>query len=209
MIKLYDYFRSTASYRVRIALNIKQQAYELVQVHLVKDGGEQHGDAYRGLNPQGRVPALQDGDLVLTQSMAIVEYLEAKYPEPTLLPGNLAQQAHMRAIADIIACDIHPLNNLGVLQYLVNELHCDEQQKLAWYHHWLRIGFDAIEKMLTSKGAYCFGDQVSLADICLIPQVYNAERFEFDMQPYPRICQINQACLELPAFSKAAPQASM
>ncbi len=205
MIKLYDYFRSTASYRVRIALNIKQQAFEAIPVHLVKEGGEQHKPEYRQLNPQGRVPALQDGDVVLTQSMAILEYLEAKYPEPPILPGDIEQQAQIRAVANVIACDIHPLNNLSVLQYLKNEWQVSDDQKTAWYHHWLKVGFDAVEKMLIRSGDYCFDNQVTLADICLVPQVYNAHRFEFDMQAYPRICAINEACLAKAEFSDAAP----
>jgi maleylacetoacetate isomerase len=207
MLKLYGYWRSTAAYRVRIALNLKQVAYENIAVHLVKEGGEQHQPEYRSLNPQGLVPLLVDGSLKLNQSMAILEYLEEKYPSPALLPSDRNERAQVRALCHTIACDIHPLNNLRVLQYLGGTLGVDEQARNDWYHHWIRQGFDAIEAQLTkSAGQYCFGDQLTLADLVLVPQVYNANRFAVDLTPYPTIRAINERCLAVRAFVDAAPE---
>lgn len=209
MIKLYDYFRSTASYRVRIALNYKGLAYECIPVNLIKDGGEQHQAAYTLLNPQELVPTLIDPKLTepTAQSMAILEYLEEAYPEPPLLPKPLEERLEARRIAHIIACDMHPLNNLRVLQYLVRTLKSSEDEKLAWYHHWLRCGFDAIEALLQHKKAsnYCVGNQISLADICLVPQLYNANRFDFDISSYQCINQIADHLSTHEAFEKAVP----
>ena len=203
---LYDYFRSSASYRVRIALNLKQVPYELKEVHLVNHGGEQHSDAYKKLNPQELVPTLVDDDIVLTQSMAILEYLENKYPTPTLLPGSIEDIAHIRAVTNIVACDIHPLDNLRVLQYLKNKLSVSEEEKNVWYEHWIALGFAAIEKAIDDEGPFCFGQHISLADVCLIPQVYNAHRFACDMSAFPKISRVNNACLNLEAFKKASPE---
>ena len=208
MIKLYDYFRSTASYRVRIALNWKELPHELIEVHLVKEGGQQKKPEYLTHNPQGLVPALIDGGMTLTQSLAMLEYLEERYPTPSLLPDNSTDKALVRSIAQIIACDIHPLNNLRVLKYLTETLEQTEETKTTWYHHWIKQGFDAIEALLAkhqSSPNFCIGEQVSIADVCLIPQVYNANRFECDLSAYPRIMNINNYCLTLPAFDKACP----
>lgn len=204
---LYDYFRSSASYRVRIALNFKGLAYEKKEVHLVKDGGEQHQASYRQVNCQGRVPSLEDAGDVITQSMAILEYLEEKYPQPPLLPTDITERAHVRAIANLVACDIHPLNNLSVLQYLQNELDVDDAEKQGWYAHWIDTGFTAIEAMLhKSAGTFCFGSDITLADICLVPQVYNAKRFSVSLVHFPLITAIYNRCLEEQAFALAAPE---
>ena len=198
---LYDYFRSSASYRVRIALNLKSLPYDLHEVHLVKEGGQQHAADYLALNPQGRVPALVEGKDVLTQSLAILEYLEEQYPEPALLPKDPVLRAKVRAAAHAIAMDIHPLNNLSVLQYLQQELSVDDEQKQAWYAHWIQIGFRALETQLKpSAGPYCFGKQLTFADVCLIPQMYNARRFNVDLHDCPTLLHINEQCMQLDAF---------
>ena len=207
-MKLYDYFRSSASYRVRIALNIKNIPYEKIEVHLVNNGGEQHQAKYSQLNPQELVPTLDDNGIILNQSMAILEYLEEKYPENNILPTDLIAKTQSRMIANIIACDIHPLNNLRVLQYLTTELNQDENVKNSWIKNWINTGFQTIEKLLNkfqSNDNFCIGSNVSIADICLIPQVYNAHRFKCDMSSYPKINKINQACLQLECFDKASP----
>ncbi|WP_373829676.1 maleylacetoacetate isomerase, partial [Neisseria dentiae] len=177
-MKLYSYFRSSASYRVRIALNLKKIPHETDFVHLLKNGGEQRSAAYAALNPQKLVPALATEEGVFTQSLAIIEYLEETHPETPLLPATAAERARVRAIAQLMACDIHPLNNLRVLQYLQNHLQADEAAKNAWYAHWIREGFDALEQLLQSPqtGRFCHGDTPTLADCCLVPQVYNAQR---------------------------------
>ncbi|GHB60076.1 maleylacetoacetate isomerase [Psychrosphaera saromensis] len=206
-MKLFGYWRSSAAYRVRIALNLKQLSCEHQSVHLVKNGGEQHQSDYQTLNPNELVPTLVDGDFKLNQSMAILEYLEQKYPETALLPKTLEQQMLCRAIALDIACEIHPLNNLRVLQHLAAELQQDEQGKVDWMLHWLQVGFTSLEKSLTTtSGLCCFGDSPTWADICLVPQVYNAERFKLDMTPYPQIVKIVKYCRSLPAFIDAAPE---
>src|SRR3989338_6739238 len=189
-MKLYDYFRSTASYRVRISLNFKQIEWTAFEVHLINMGGEQHLPAYRAINPQGMVPSLRTDEGLLTQSMAIIEYLEEVYPDPSLLPDNAYDRALVRSVAQMIACDIHPINNLRVLQRLKKQFHADEIQVTEWYHHWLEEGFNAVEDKLSQmprSGDVCFGDSVSLADLCLIPQVYNAHRFKFSLDDYPII----------------------
>lgn len=208
MLTLYDYYRSTASYRVRIALNYKRLPFHSKSVHLVNNGGEQHTPLYQSINPQQLVPTLQDGSFRVSQSMAILEYLEEKYPRPPLLPHDFEKRAKVRALANIIACDIHPLNNLRVLQYLKSHLQASEQQKIDWYHHWLHVNFSAIEQLLQQNkaGPYCFGKHITLADICLIPQVYNAIRFRCDMKNYPLIMKINQNCLQIPTFIEASPE---
>lgn len=212
-MKLYDYYRSTASYRVRIALHLKQLSYEVIPVHLVHHGGEQHTTQYKKINPQSLVPALElDTDTQpLTQSLAILEYLEETHPTPPLLPKDAPARAEVRSLALLIAADMHPLNNLRVLKQLRMQFNASEDEVNAWYHHWLQLGFDAFEarlKRLPRKGHVCYGNHVSLADLCLIPQVYNARRFDFSLTPYPLIQTIVDACLNLPAFQKAAPLAA-
>jgi maleylpyruvate isomerase len=205
-VKLYSYFRSSAAYRVRIALNLKAVSYEMIPIHLQKDGGQHRSAEYRAINPLGRVPTLMlaDGSL-LTQSLAIIEYLNEAYPQPPLLPADLIERARVRAISQIIACDIHPLNNLGTLQYLKRTLGQEQAAIDTWYHHWVLRGFEAIEAMI-KPGPYTFGAQVSLADICLVPQVYNARRLKVPLDAFPKIVAVDAACLALPAFDKARPE---
>ena len=206
-MELYSYWRSSAAYRVRIALALKGLPVQSHYVHLLKDGGEQRSTGYQALNPAQLVPVLVDGDLTLNQSLAILEYLEAKYPQPALLPADLTQAMQVRAVALDIACDIHPLNNLRVLQYLTATLELTEQQKLNWIQHWLQQGLQALElRLQKTAGHCCFGDEVSWADICLIPQIYNALRFSLDMSAYPTLKRIYQHCTQLPAFIKASPE---
>ena len=211
-MKLYDYYRSTASYRVRIALNVKKINYEKCSVHLVDNGGEQHLATYLEVNPQGLVPTLDENGHILSQSLAIIEYLDEICPTPPLLPQNPLGRGQVRSLAMIIACDMHPLNNLRVLQQLKQQFQATEEQVTEWYHHWLTQGFDAIEqqlKHLPRKTNVCYGHEVSLADICLIPQVYNAKRFHFSMKDYPLINKINDYCLTLDAFVDAAPEVEL
>lgn len=209
-MNLYSYFRSSAAYRVRIALNLKQLPCEILPVHLLRDGGEQHQPAYRAVNPAGLVPALEDQGQVLIQSLAIIEYLEEQYPQtPSLLPGNAADRARIRGIAQTIACDIHPLNNLRVLQYLSGTLGLGDEQKTAWYRHWVAEGLGAVERLLAGDsrtGAFCHGDSPTLADCCLVPQVFNAERFGCDLSGLPTITCIVANCQALEAFRQAAPE---
>ncbi|MBA2650805.1 MAG: maleylacetoacetate isomerase [Tatlockia sp.] len=207
-MRLYDYFRSSASYRVRIALNLKNISYEKFTVHLVNHGGEQHHADYLKLNPQGLVPSLEIDGHILSQSLAIIEYLNETNPNPPLLPATPLERAEVRAMSLTIACDMHPLNNLRVLACLRSEMNADEQQIKDWYHHWLKLGFDALESQLKSgpKLKFCYGNEVSLADICLIPQVYNAHRFDFPMHSYSLINGIYANCITLPAFKNAAPE---
>ena len=205
-MKLYNYFRSSAAYRVRIALQLKGLPFEYVPVHLVK--GEQHADAYRALNRQELVPTLVDGTTVITQSLAIIEYLDELHPSPPLLPPTPAARARVRAIALAIACDIHPLNNLRVLRYLTRTLGVAEEVKDAWYRHWIEIGFAALETRLVSDaatGTFCHGDAPGLADICLVPQLANARRSNIALDPYPTLTRIDAACRALDAFARAAP----
>jgi len=205
-VKLFTYFRSSAAYRVRIALNLKGLPYEMESAHLTRDGGRQYTPEFRALNPQMRVPVLQlsSGD-VLTQSLAIIEYLDEIQPEPALLPADALARAHVRAVAQIVACDIHPLNNLVVLQYLKGPMKHEQAAVDAWYRHWVAKGFDAVEAMIT-PGPYACGVHVTLADICLVPQVYNARRFKVSLDPYPKIAAVEAACLKHPAFDKARPE---
>ena len=208
-MKLYSYWRSSAAYRVRIALNLKGLDYEVVPVHLLKDGGEQLQAEYRSLNPQGIVPTLVDGDVTLGQSLAILDYLEERYPEPSLLPQTVSERAFVRQFALAIACDIHPINNLRVLKYLKHGLQQDDEARDTWYHHWVRTGFSALEQLLSDnnrQGPYCLDQQVTSADICLIPQLYNARRFKVPMHDFPGLADIEQACLKLEAFRQAAPE---
>jgi maleylpyruvate isomerase len=205
-MKLYGYYRSSAAYRVRIALNLKGLAYENVFVHLRK--GEQRAGDYLKLNPQGLVPTLLDGEATLTQSLAILEYLEEVHPRPALLPRDPRARARVRALALAIACDIHPLNNLKILQYLQKELGQDEAARNAWYRRWVHDGFKAIEAELggPEAGRFCHGDQPTMADVCLVPQTYNAERLKVDLAAYPTIRRIVAEARALPAFAQAAPE---
>lgn len=208
MYLLHDYFRSSAAYRVRIALNYKRLPYQLNEIHLVRNGGEQHTEQYKKLNPQGRVPTLQKEDVTITQSLAILEYLQEMHPEPSILPADPLQRAKARSLAYIIACDVHPLNNLAVLQYLKKTLSVSDQAKQDWYAHWIIEGFTAIEAELKQcAGQYCVGDQISIADICLAPQMYNAHRFEVDLSDFPKICSIYEQCMKQDAFRQADPDA--
>lgn len=210
MMKLYTYFRSSAAYRVRIALHYKGLNAEQIPVHLIQNGGEQHSTAFQSINPNELVPALVDGNFTLNQSISILEYLDEQYPEIPLLPQDIQQRALIRAFCLNIACDIHPLNNLRVLQYLKNTLNLSEQQKSEWYSHWVAIGFKALEAQLKhSNGKYCFGNALSMADCCLIPQVYNALRFNIDLTDYPKILSIYHFCNALEAFEKALPEAQL
>jgi maleylacetoacetate isomerase/maleylpyruvate isomerase len=209
---LYGYWRSSAAYRVRIALNLKGLAYETRPVHLVRDGGEQHAPAYRALNPLETVPCLLDGDRVITQSLAIMEYLDETYPaeEAALLPMDGRGRVQVRELAMAVVCDIHPLGNLRVLQHLEAEFGASEEQRVAWSRHWIQVGFKALETMLADSaatGRYCHGETPGMADACLIPQVYNAHRWKVPMDDYPTIARIHAACVELEAFRRAAPEA--
>jgi maleylacetoacetate isomerase len=205
-VKLYSYFRSSAAFRVRIALNLKGLDYETVPVHLVKDGGRNRRPEFRAVNPQMRIPALVvPGGEVLIQSLAIIEYLDETHPEPALLPKDPAARAQARALAQIIACDIHPLNNVGALRYLKRELHQEQSAIDAWYHHWVIEGFEAFEA-LAQPGPYACGNKVTVADLCLVPQVYNARRLKVPLEKFPKIVGIDAACLKLPAFDRARPE---
>ena len=211
-MELYNYFRSSASYRVRIALHFKNIPYSSNEIHLVNNGGEQHSAEYKKINCQELVPSLKldnhENNAILTQSLAIIEYLEECYPQPSLLPNNPILRAKARAMAYIIACDMHPLNNLRVLDYLKNNFTVDDHKKTAWYHHWLIKGFDSYEyyaKQFEEFGDFSLGKDFSLADVCLIPQVYNAIRFELDMINYSRIMSIYNRCIQLPFVDLAKP----
>jgi len=208
--KLYDYYRSTAAYRVRIALNLKGIDYEKIPVNLKPGLDEQHSTAYRLVNPQSRVPTYVDGFFNVGQSSAILEYLEETHPEPALLPRDPVHRAKVRELCAIIGCDIHPVNNLSILQYLKNELNVDPLDVQNWYSHWIHQGFGAIEAHLERSELaghpYCFGEHLSMADLYLTAQVYNANRFDVDISAYPLILEIDAACQKLPEFNKAAPE---
>ena len=206
MLKLYDYWRSSAAYRVRIGLNLKGVDYESVPINLVK--GEQGGAGFRALNPQARIPALETPHGVLTQSLAILVWLDQTYPEPRLTPAEPWLGAQVRAFALTIGCDIHPLNNLSVLGRLRSQFGADEAAVASWYVHWIAEGFAALEAQLASRpqAAYAFGDAPSLADICLVPQMANARRFNAELAPYPRLVAIDERARAHPAFVKAAPE---
>jgi len=206
-MQLYSYFRSSAAYRVRIALALKGVDWECVPVHLPK--GEQRAEHYLVLNPQALVPTLVDEEKSFTQSLAIIEYLDERYPQPPLLPSTPLERARVRAIALSIACDIHPLNNLRVLQYLVRTLGVSEEAKNGWYRHWIDLGLSALEKQLSNDsatGTFCHGDNPSLADICLVPQLANARRYAISLGAYPILTGIDSTCRALPAFAAAAPE---
>jgi maleylacetoacetate isomerase len=206
---LHSYWRSSAAYRVRIGLNLKGLEYATAPVHLVRDGGEQHHDAFDSLNPQHLVPVLQHGQRRLRQSLAILEYVDEVWPEPPLLPATARDRARVRALAHLVACDIHPLNNLRVLQYMERDWGVPSAERDAWVRHWIVEGFRPLETLLAdnpSTGTYCEGEQPGLADCCLVPQVYNARRFGVDMASFPTIARIDAACLALPAFDAARPE---
>jgi maleylacetoacetate isomerase len=205
-VKLYSYFRSSAAYRVRIAFNLKGLSYQTVPIHLQKEGGQNLKPEYRAINPQMRVPTLKlDSGELLTQSLAIIEYLDEVHPHPPLLPRDPVDRAQVRALAQLIACDIHPINNLGPLRYLKNELGQDQVKIDAWYHHWVIVGFEALEAMVR-PGPYAFGTDISIADICLVPQVANARRLKVPLERFPKIVAIDAACGQLAAFDKARPE---
>lgn len=204
-MKLYSYFRSSAAYRVRIALNLKNVPYEMEFVHLAKDGGHNRKAEYRAINPQMKLPSLVlDDGTVLIQSLAIIDYLDETHPSPPLLPKDALGRARVRSVAQIVACDIHPIDNVAPLRYLKNTLGHDQPAIDAWYHHWILEGFEAIEALI-SPGPYACGAQVTLADLCLVPQVFNARRLKVPLERFPKIVAADAACLKLPAFDKARP----
>ncbi|HJW46506.1 MAG TPA: maleylacetoacetate isomerase [Lysobacter sp.] len=208
-LRLYSYWRSSAAYRVRIGLNLKGLPYEIAPIHLLRDGGEQRTPQFREVNPQGLVPVLQHGNRQLRQSLAILEYLDETWPTPPLLPATARARQRARALAQAIACDIHPLNNLRVLQYFEHEWNVPQPERDSWVRHWITEGFNAIESMVTgnlSTGQYCEGETPTIADCCLIPQVYNARRFGVDIAQFPTIARIEKNCLALPAFDLARPE---
>ena len=207
-MKLYNYFRSSASFRVRIALALKGLDYEYASVHLVKGGGEQFAAEFRAMNPAALVPVLDDDGIVVTQSLAIIEYLDETRPQPPLLPSDAAGRARVRAIALAIACEIHPLNNLRVLGYLSKTLSVSDEQRNTWYRHWVETGLATVEAVLAGDahtGLCCHGDTPTLADICLVPQIFNAQRFKARLDHVPTVMRIHEHCLTLPAFAKAVP----
>jgi maleylacetoacetate isomerase len=206
-MKLYTYWRSTAAYRVRIALNLKGIAAQMVPVNLVKDGGKQHEPAYVALNPAHLVPTLVlDDGTALTQSLAIIDYLEAVRPEPALLPADPVTRAQVLAAAHVVAMDIHPVNNLRVVQHLGEAFGASPGDKAEWMRHWMARGFDALQAMIRPDTPFAFGDTLGLADICLTAQMYNAHRWGLDLAPYARLCEIETRCAALPAFADAAPE---
>jgi maleylacetoacetate isomerase len=208
MLKLYDYYRSSASFRVRIALNLKGLDYQVIPIHLLNQGGEQFSSDYQKINPQSLVPALADGKLVITQSLAIIEYLNECYPIHPLLPEKAYDRALVRAFSLMIAADIHPINNLRVLKYLSSEFKISEEQKTHWIRHWIDKGLAALESQLTKHThttTFSFGDQPTVADICLVPQLYNARRFDCDLSHYPTLVRVDAACQQHSAFTNAWP----
>lgn len=207
-MKLYTYFRSSAAYRVRIALNLKGIGYDAIPVHLLKDGGQHLQVDYRQINPSGLVPSFQDDRITLSQSMAIIEYLDEVYPEVPLLPADAQGRARVRELAQIIGCDIHPITNLRVLKYLVKHMGLSDQAKTEWYRHWVTEGMGALEAHLArdpGAGPFCHGNDPTIADCYLVPQVFNAQRFNIDVADFPNIDRINALCVALPAFQEAHP----
>jgi len=205
-MKFYGYFRSSAAFRLRIAMNLKGLDYDFELINL--QAGDQSGAAFKKINPQGRVPALDTGSDILVQSLAIIEYLDELHPEPALLPADALGKAKVRGISNIISCDIHPLNNLAVLNYLWDRLGADEAARTEWYQHWVKEGFEGVEAILSESpetGRFCYGDTPGLADICLVPQVFNAQRFDCPLDIYPTISRIFETCMEQPAFADAHP----
>ncbi len=208
-LRLYSYWRSSAAFRVRIAIHLKGLPCEVIPVDLVKGGGEQHSAEFKELNPQELVPVLIDGGRVIRQSLAIIEYIEEMYEGPSLLPATSRERARARGLAQLIACDIHPLNNTRVLKYLETEDSMPQLERERWIKHWITLGFDALEQMLTdspSTGDFCEGDAPSIADCCLVPQVFNAQRWSVDLEPWPTIRRIHTTCMALPAFERARPE---
>jgi maleylacetoacetate isomerase len=206
-LKLYSYWRSSAAYRVRIALNLKGLEHEILPVHLAQ--GEQHAAGFAAINPQALIPVLHHGQRLIRQSMAIIEYLDETWPGKPLLPATARDRARVRALAQVVACDIHPLGNLRVQQYLERELKVSAEDRDAWTRHWIGLGLLTLEALLAdhpSSGEFCEGDQPGLADCCLVPQVYNARRFGVDLAPFPAVVRIDSACRELPEFQQAAPE---
>jgi maleylacetoacetate isomerase len=205
-MKLYSYFRSSAAYRVRIALNLKGIAFENIPIHLVRDGGHNRKPEFRAINPQMRLPVLvtPSGESLI-QSLAIIDYLDETHPEPALLPKDPIARAQARALAQIVACDIHPLNNVAPLRYLKRDMNQEQSAIDAWYHHWVLEGFEAFET-LVKPGPYCYGSAVTVADLCLVPQVYNARRLKVPLDKFPKIAAIDAACMALPAFDRAKPE---
>jgi maleylpyruvate isomerase len=207
-MKLYTFFRSSASFRVRIALNLKNLSYDQIPIHLRRGGGEQFRANYQNINAQALVPTLEDDGRYLIQSLAIVEYLEEKYPSPPLLPKAAADRAVVRSMALVIACEVHPIQNLRVLNYIKKEYQQNDEQVNRWAQHWIDLGLAALEQMInaqTARGTFCFGDTPTLADICLVPQLGNARRFGCDLSRYPKILSVEKACIVIPAFADAAP----
>ena len=208
-LQLFSYWRSSAAFRVRIALNLKGLAYELIPVNIARNGGEHHNEAFHAINPQELVPVLRHGGRLIRQSIAIIEYLDETFDGARLLPVTARERARARGLAQLIACDIHPLNNMRVLKYLENEFHTPLIERESWIRHWITEGFAALEEILTSSpstGAYSEGDTPSIADVCLVPQVYNAQRFSVDMAPYPTIRRIHEQCMQLREFENARPE---
>jgi maleylpyruvate isomerase len=208
-MKLYTFFRSSASYRVRIALNLKKLDYAQIPIHLRRGGGEQLTPSYKTVNPQALVPTLEDGRRLIPQSLAIIEYLDECYPEPPLLPREPADRAIVRGMALAVACEVHPIQNLRVLNYLRSELKHSEEEVNAWARHWIALGLSALEQTVLSfskQPRFCFGETPSLADLCLVPQLYNARRFGCDLSPYTALLGIEADCVALPAFAEAAPE---
>lgn len=209
MLQLYNYSRSSASFRVRIALNLKKLTYQDIEIHLLNNGGEHVQPDYAAINPQQLIPTLKDDEKIITQSLAIIDYLEDVYPTPSLLPNDPYQRALVRSFALAIIADVHPLNNLRVLKYLTQDLGLSEDKKNTWYQHWIKQGLSALEKKLTAKehtDDFCFGNTPTIADICLVPQLFNARRFNCDLSAYPTLTKIDAHCQTLPAFEKAWPQ---
>ena len=204
-MELYNFFRSSASYRVRIALALKGLDYDYKPVHLAKN--EQFNESYSAVSASRLVPLLRDGEHSLTQSMAIIEYLDETHPQPSLLPGTAVARAHVRALAQDIACEIHPLNNLRVLRYLVRDLKLNEDDKNRWYRHWVETGLEVVERQLAARpGTYCHGDTPTLADCVLVPQIFNARRFDCRTEHMPNVMRVFDACMRLPAFENTRPE---